>query len=343
MIERTMHCAHCEQPRTFRFDKRDETFDVRGEDIALEVPRWYCTCCNFSVVDASFGDPVERAFDRVRSDRGLLHPVEIRRIRERWDLSQAAFAALLGMSQATINRYEKGALQQEKEDELIRACDSPEHMRSLISRRGDVLAERQRHAVELALQGSVDVQCGERENGLVRRMPIEVSTRSGFRAFDYKRYAAVVAWLCSHISLVTQTKLYKLLFYTDFLCYRSTSRSLTGSVYRKMQYGPVPEGFSNLRSRLEEDDVVMINEVTYQNGHTGEEFRPGPRAYDHAYNFTVDELRVLNLVKSQVGSLAPSDISERSHQEAAWRDAPSRGIISYEKAMELSLALPEPG
>ena len=80
-------------------------------------------------------------------------PTEIKRIREQWHLSQVSFAALLGMSQATINRYENGALQQRKEDELIRACDNPEFMRDIIIRRGHMLSERQRESCTVNAAG----------------------------------------------------------------------------------------------------------------------------------------------------------------------------------------------
>lgn len=52
---------------------------------------------------------------------------------------------------------------------------------------------------------------------------------------------------------------------------------------------------------------------------------------------------MLRYVRDQVGGLSPTNISDRSHQEAAWRDTPPKQIISYEKAAELSLALPDAG
>lgn len=339
MMERTVYCPSCECDRLFRPEERDERYDVRGGEIALKVPVWVCPECGESVVDESFGDPVERALDGYREKRGLLSAAEIRRIREQWSLSQVAFATLLGMSPATINRYEQGALQQEKEDELLRACDSADFMRDLLRRRGLLLSERQRHAAEAKL----GQQAGERvaywETGFYESMPVEVSKRSGFRPFDFNRYAAVVAWLCKNVQVVTQTKLYKLLFYADFICFRESSRSLTGALYRQMPYGPVPVGFSSLRAQLEDDDIVMVNEMAFHNGNTGEVFRPGAKAEVCLGVLTNDDIRVLRFVRDTLGAMTPSDISDKSHQESAWKDTPPKDVISYEKAMELSLSL----
>jgi putative zinc finger/helix-turn-helix YgiT family protein len=339
-MERTMYCPRCEEDRRFVHEEREETFDVRGEEIRLTVPLWVCADCGEPIPDETFGDPVERAHDAYRERRGLLGPAEIQRIREQWGLSQVAFATLLGMSPATINRYEQGALQQEKEDELIRACDNRDQMRDLLRRRGHLLTERQRRAAEAASGQSPDRRPVYWETGYIESMPVEVSMRSGFRAFDYNRYVAVVTWLCSNVALVTQTKLYKLLFYVDYACFKTHSRSLTGALYRCMPYGPVPVAFGTLRAQMEQDEYVSVDEAVFQNGNFGEVFRPGPRAAKIETRFDENDLRILRLVRDQFGGLTPSEISDRSHRESAWRDTPPKQIISYEKALELSLQVP---
>ena len=336
-MKRTMHCPSCEEERSFRHEQHDEEREVRGETIVLEVPLWVCTECGETIVDEHFGDPTEKAFDAYREKHGLLKSSEIQEIRTKWNLSQAAFAALLGMSQATINRYEQGALQQKKEDELIRACANPAHMSSLLQRRGATLSDRQRASTMAAFEGASPLIGWLAQ---IDAMPSEVSKRSGFRAFEYDRYAAVVAWLCSNVSLVTQTKLYKLLFYADYLCFKTHTKSLTGALYRRMPYGPVPVGFSTLRAQLEADDIVSINEVAFQNGNTGEVFRPGAKADQINWHFDDNELGVLQFVRDQLGGLTPSTISDQSHKETAWKDTPPKEVISYEKAMELSLSIP---
>lgn len=341
-METLLYCPKCEAERNCRHETRQEAYDVRGEKVAVGVPLWVCQTCEESVVDEAFGDPVEKAYEAYRKSHGLLSAGDIQRIREQWRLSQVSFATLLGMSQATINRYEQGALQQDKEDELIRACDDPRHMRNILARRGHLLAERQRKAAEEALTPAPhSFSDADWPWVLDEPMPQEVSARSGFRRFEFDRYAAIVIWFSKSVPTVTQTKLYKLLFYSDYLAFRVDAKSLTGAVYRAMPYGPVPVGFSGLRARMEMEDYIVVNEVTYQNGNTGEEFRPGPRAEEPAQALTDDDLRILQCVRDRVGGLTPSQISDLSHREAAWKETPQKQVISYARAKELSLALPE--
>jgi len=160
---------------------------------------------------------------------------------------------------------------------------------------------------------------------------------TGFREFDYTRYAAVVQWFCVKVPKVTPTSLNKLLFYADFVFYQSESVSLTGTTYRRFKYGPVPEHFGELRDRMEGEDVTEVQEVTYKNGNTGEEIRVGEQTIDIEWN--PRELVVLNEIVNQFHSFTPGQISDYSHKEVAWRDTDEMKPISYKNAFELSIAV----
>ena len=49
---------------------------------------------------------------------------------------------------------------------------------------------------------------------------------------------------------------------------------------------------------------------------------------------------VLRLIRDTLGGLSPSAISDRSHEEAAWKETPPKAVIDYEHARALSIALP---
>jgi putative zinc finger/helix-turn-helix YgiT family protein len=334
----TVLCSACECERAARREVRWQEFSVRGESFSLEVPTLVCAACGGAEVDPAYGDPAARALDAYRARHGLLMAAEITQIRERWGLSQVALATLLGMSPATINRYEFGALQQEKEDVLLRACENPAVIRGLLAHRGKLISDRQRALAEARLEVVAE---GAVSRKLPAEVPVEVTRRSGMRAFTVERYAAVVAWLCANVPLVTQTKLYKLLFYSDFLAYRSSGRSLTGAAYCRMPYGPVPVGFSALRSILEEREVVLVEEMTFQNGNTGEVFRVGSGGERAADSLLAEDVAVLRVVRDTLGGLSPSAISDRSHEETAWKETPPKAVIDYGHASRLSMALPD--
>lgn len=328
-MNKKLYCPNCEADNTFQSETRMQTCDVRNEKITIDIPLWVCDVCNETVVDESYGDPIDHAFDLYRNQHNLLSPNEIKSIRTKWNISQVAFATLLGMSQATINRYEGGSLQQEKEDVLLRACEKKEMIENLFALRGNLLTPRQQHALRSSIENTAELPQWS--------INTENTIESGFTRFEYEKYVAVVLWLCDNIALVTPTKLNKLLFYTDFLFFKLNACSMTGMKYRRMQFGPVPEHRTTLRAMMEEDGYLSVIESTFQNGNYGEVVRAG--ANEPSIQLGRNELHVLQFVRDSLGGLSPSEISDLSHTEIAWKETETDAFISYSAAIELSLSV----
>jgi hypothetical protein len=94
---------------------------------------------------------------------------------------------------------------------------------------------------------------------------------------------------------------------------------------------------------MKRDEIIDTIETLYQNGNVGEEFSLGPMAEsfsDFKEVFSARELAVLEAVASVFKNATPGEISNRSHEESAWRDTPEREIISYKLAENLSLSVP---
>jgi len=172
-------------------------------------------------------------------------------------------------------------------------------------------------------------------------MPKEVTDRTGFRRFDYKRFAGVVAWFCDRLGQVSLTTINKLVFYADFLSFKTTTVSLTGAAYRRLDYGPVPADYGGLLSRMESEGILVSQEREYTQGYTGFYYSPGPEADSPDVEFTDHERKVLEYVARTLGGMTAKAISEKSHEESAWKDTKDREYISFTTAMSLSLSLPE--
>jgi len=277
---------------------------------------------------------------RLRCD--LLTPERIKNIRKRYRLSQKSFAALLGMSEATINRYEKGGLQDGPHEELMRACQDPAFMRGLLKRKGHLLSDWQRQRAEQALAGRsldrgnlCDYLC---ESGDLSS-PRAPSEETGYRPYEPMRMAAVMEWFCVRLGEVKKTLMVKLPFYSDFLRFKTATVSLTGSPYRHAAYGPVPVEYGFLLDWLEQQGTLVCREVEYPNGNTGFHYSSGPVRDNLGIEFTPSELRVLEHVADTIGSMGSKEVSDRSHEEAGWRKTEDGQLIPYKYAMELSLSL----
>jgi len=338
-------CPTCEDYRETRQESREEAYKVRGQDIAVPVSVEVCSACGEALGNDEQDEQITTAvFDEYRRQHDLLSPEQIKEIRETYRLSQKSLANLLGMSEATINRYEKGALQDQSHDNAIRACKDPNFVRDLLLRHGDLLSPWQRRRTEEALAGQAPTSATFIEmlsEVSVISMPQELSERTGFRQFDYHRLAFVIVRLCQMLGEVSTTVINKLLFYADFLNFKTATVSLTGAAYRRIDYGPVLADYDGLLSRMEAEGILTRREREFTNGYTGYYFQVGPDAGSLGVELTAHEEKVVEHVARTLGQLNATTISARSHEESAWLNTEDRQLISYREAANLSLMLAE--
>lgn len=345
MSEAEAFCPKCEDYCATSVASRDETYKVRGRDITVAVESDVCAVCGERLgSDETDQKVLDAVYLKYRQENDLLTPAQIKDIRKRYHLSQKSFAALLGMSEATINRYEQGGLQDPSHDTAMRAFENAEVVRDALTRRGNLLSARQRKQVEVAL-GAEDTAEDRILDmfGDVSWPPItrEISINTGFKSLDTDRFAAVVLWFCDRLNEVSRTAINKLLFYADFLNYKQSTVSITGTTYRRLQYGPAPADYEYILSLMESGGLLLQEEREVYGGHTGFYYSSGKKADKIAVEFTSQELKVLEHVADTLGSLSAKDISARSHDEPAWSDTEDGQLISFELARQLSLSLPD--
>ena len=331
------YCATCDDD--LRFELRDIThvIEVRGESIHTRVPGYVCPGCGH-VRSHSQHDPLEAAYRHYRQAHSLLQPEAIRGLRERYGLSQDAFAKLLGVSPATIARYEGGSLQDEPHDHLLRACERPDFMRELVAQHGDRLTPLQLHRFDQALAKAAQPL----------RAPLWIETvtisdkYTGFRPFSYLRSAFMIRGLCDIAGQTFNTKLNKLCFYADFLAAKQFGKSISGLAYQRIKMGPVPHDYGALLDRLVDDGFLIAEELDFPQpdgtSFGGTAYRAGELTppTDVALG---DAMKVITHVATTFHHVPRPQIVERSHREVAWINTPDKKLISYEHAASLSLSL----
>ena len=331
----TDYCPTCGEDREFRPEQKTDTFCVRGEDIELTFPQGVCMTCGEIVNDPDYGDPLERVYATYRQRHGLLAPAEIKRIRVQYNLSHEAFAAVLGMSPATLYRYEAGALQEETHDHLLRMCSGPATMLDVFRHRRAELSELQQKRFLDAFASKPQLQ-----NARLWSEQCELAPEfTGARPFSYFRYALMVKSLLQVHGAAFVTKLNKLVFYADFLAFRCLGQSISGSPYRAIQFGPVPADFGALQDRLLRDNLVRTEEVELGE-FGGERLSDGSPIPFPGDVLSDQEMKIIAFVAATLKPMTAREASEMSHREPAWNQTAQKSLISYAHAANLSLNLP---
>ncbi|ARN57056.1 type II TA system antitoxin MqsA family protein [Sedimentisphaera salicampi] len=334
-------CFKCGDFRDTFTKTVSESYKIRGENIEIEVDREFCSKCSEMLgSDKQDAEIQLRLYSIYRKRADLLSPEEIRNIRSGYGLSQRSFANLLGMSEATINRYERGALQDKTHDNLIRACKSADYVRDLLTRNGSQLSSWQKEKANKAINNGAGKQIFT-EDFNEQCFPNEISLITGYRNFSYERFSKAVIFLCSEMGEVCTTVLNKLLFYADFICFAKSTVSLTGSAYRRLIFGPVPSDYDGAFSRMVDDKLIKSEEVEFDNGICGFYFSTSESSEDLKSVFSKSEIKVLEFIANKFKGMKAKDISDLSHKEDAWLHTNDRDLITYDYATNLKITMPD--
>lgn len=341
-----LYCPRCETERKIQVERIEETYPVRGEPITVQSKVAICSRCHEKIFDEELdSENINRAYEIYRKKHDLLLPGEISEIREKYGISQISLAKLLGWGEVTINRYENGAIQDKAHDEVLRLLNHPRTMNHFYERNH----ERLPSSVSQGLRKRIKSLLGEEEEvGFENRLrktfaEDEPNEMSGYREFDLDKVNHMVLFFSKHLKGVYKTMMNKLLWYTDFLCFKTTSCSISGSRYLAYKLGPVPDHYALIFGDMERRNLIEISEEFIKAGDNGNDIMGDNIVAKEELNpdmFSDVELKCLEYVAKKFGKFTTSKIVQYSHEEKAYRKTPQSEFINYHLADELSISLP---
>ena len=330
------YCDVCGKEVETRVITQPETFKICGEEITVEAKILVCAECNEELFCEELdSQTLVSAYNEYRRRHKLLFPEEIKKIREQYGLSQRSFAKLLNWGDKTINRYEKGSLQDKVHNSLLLFLKDPENMKTYLKENDIAIDEKQKEklldTVEKLKQNTE--HCTDREFFELFFATIP-SEENGFKEFDYEKICAMVLFF-THKSLgLLKTKLMKLLNYSDMVFYKENGISISGLKYVHLPYGPVPENYDMLFGKISADHIAHI-EVVYDNGY--EKHQVIPECDMQIEALTKEELDVLERIYKKFKDFGSVEISKYSHEENGYKSTKQGEIISYKYAKDIQL------
>ncbi|KHO61872.1 XRE family transcriptional regulator [Thermoanaerobacter sp. YS13] len=138
-------CPVCGKEQQTEVIEKEEISNVRGDEIKVLARIRVCSVCGEELFDEELEEEnIQRVYDIYRKKHGILSPEEIKGIRESYGLSQRAFAKLLGIGEASIARYETGALPEKSLSNMIMLLKDPKNMKKLLEKNEDALSQREK-------------------------------------------------------------------------------------------------------------------------------------------------------------------------------------------------------
>ncbi len=288
-----MKCLKCNNTE-FSTKKIRFTPELKGETLEVLLPAYVCKECGETLMDSKQMNALRKAAaDEYKSNYGLLTSQEIVALRENLGMSQAEFARYLKVGEASIKRWETYYIQDEGQDEHIRLKSDE--------------ASAESNALEMHWKNSHEDIYG------------------GNRKFNYELFKNVVLSLVKHCK--SPLFINKALFYVDFLHFRNHGKSLTGSRYITLEYGPCPDQFQSIFRHLENQEILKrIGKYNFA-------------AKVKADNSVFDdqELETLNIIIELAKKDGGRKLYDLSHKEIAFEKTPFACAISYKHAKDLKL------
>ena len=325
-------CPKCKSRTSLETIKLKEKVDVRRQSIEVDVEYLKCKNCKEEFSEFDGHDEVAEAFRKYRSLHNMLQPEEIKAFRKSYDLNQGELAKLLGVSIATISRYENGSLQDKAHDNLLKMAMDRDGFIRLLNDNINVFDEQRRQQLLGKATLSFNESPTDPEEFASRLFNYAPDEYSGFREFDLERFEATVLYLCGDGE--PKTKLNKLLFYSDMKCYKDNASPITGAKYIHLDHGPVPNNYEFLLGVMVSKGKLNTKEVA-----------AGDIVYDlyvpaqkpNLNIFTPTERKILVYVKTYFQDFTARKIRDYSHNEKAYIQTKNKQPISYSFAKILSI------
>jgi putative zinc finger/helix-turn-helix YgiT family protein len=342
-----MFCDTCLDERDADVTESDESFHVRGEEIVIRARVPVCKVCRHTISHPEIdNENLLQAYRKYRRRHNLLQPEEIAAIRAKYGLSQRAMARLLGWGPITIQRYERGALQDTSHNYLMQSMRDPRFVLGLLGVSTCKLTETEKKTLEASILGESAVYLQERsmaalEDWLVRDEPSEYT---GFCPPSLERLGKMMVYFAHRSNgPLFKVKLMKLLFYSDFLHFARHRTSISGFPYARLNMGPVPDRFQQILAWLEGVGYGRLDDVPTGLG-MGEALIPLAPA--DLQSFSDEEAEDMNAVWEMLSDKSGAELKDISHREPAWLNTPHKERISYRwaehlKAIPVSQPSPE--
>lgn len=329
-------CPFCLEEHELKEVEEKETTIFKGERITYKATRLFCeTSEEFFEDEKIIGDNDLRIKDAYRERLGLLKSSDIVGIRNKYGITQGDLCQILQWGGKTITRYESHQVQDKAHDMILRKLseDPSWYIDCLIEAKDSLSEVSYRKYYEIAqsiyensedyyLRKCIKANCTKHSDN-----PLCV----GNTELSFSKIIDIINYYASskQVTSLYKVKLMKLMWYADFLSYKTNNHSITGLPYLALPMGAVPE-CHNYIIRLK---GVPCEEVVI-NGSEAYWFKTAESKFP---SLTEEDKDVLDKVISVMGNWETDRLVKYMHKEVAFRDTKQNEIISYEYAKELSI------
>lgn len=281
---------------------------------------------------------LSQVYNQYRDKHNIPFPDEIIKLRNTYSLSAGMMSRILGFGINSFRNYEKGEVPSLANGKLISSVlNSIENFKYQVDLNNDLNEEEKIKAlkkIEVVKENYRENKDDKKYVNILFEDKLP-SNFSGYRKPNMEKMSNMILFFAEKLK-PTETKMNKLLFYSDFLNFKKTAYSISGANYMAHNYGPVPVRFGGVFDYASNKDYIFMKMENYGNGYWGKCFYKSNNKDFNSELFSSVEIESLNTIVSVFKDCNATQIMEKSHEEKAWLDnKESKGLIDYNYSFEL--------
>lgn len=253
--------------------------------------------------------------NQYREKHGIPYQDEIIALRERYGVSAAKMALILGFGTNQYRLYEEGEVPSESNGKMIRSAMNPKVFLDLVKSSRHQLTEREYTKISARMEEVIAQSEGwhDEQRETERLFLSERGLANGFAPQSAARLKNLLLYVLGQMGETFQTKMNKVLFYIDFLSYRERGMAISGLAYQALEFGPVPQRWDRVYSAFDE----VQEQLRLVQGQECMSLKTDVTA--DMSGFSAEELALIDEVCGRMKDLTSRAVSKLSHEEPSWK------------------------
>jgi len=327
-------CPVCEKKTVIERIDRKEKIWVRGKPIEVMAIYYKCSECGNEYLNTMDDNhPLESAYHKYREINNMLQPEEIKELRRSIGLTQEELSNLLGWGKATLSRYENGALQDKAHDNQLKMLKDSKCVIHLIRANPSALPSWKRSSIIERLKHPTKGKFIIDDFIEEYIAPDKIDEWNGYVPFAIEKINHLILYFCK--DGLWKTAINKFLFYADFKHFKEYVKGITGSRYKRLPLGPVPDCYEIILGKLVDEGLLQVKEIFFESGVSGLKYKTIEEP--NLAIFSDTELEVIARIKNYFKDFGARKISDFSHQEEGYKKTIPNEYITYDYAKYLKV------
>jgi len=257
---------------------------------------------------------LSQVYNQYREKYGIPYTDEIKQTRQKYGLPAVKMSKILGFGENQYRLYENGDMPSETSGKVLSSIKNPNTFMGFVENARRQFASDEHEKVIIKVKNAINNQ----NKNLRKDLIFDSYSRgkvNGFAPQSYSKLKNILLFFIERLGSVFNTRMNKLLFYTDFLSYKNRGIAMSGLAYKAIQFGPVPLKWDRVYSLIDDVDNKIYE---FPSGISGTKLCSD--LSPDLNTFSSDEISILENVLDHFKDATATDISKTSHREDAWKD-----------------------